>query len=165
MSETEKRPVEGLVELPEIPADESQRLTDEVVGLAASARLFGEKAPMMWLHGYKGKKGSEELTFACLEKKVAPENRFFAIAKGEAGVTVTRMSFWLTEDIMDFIQIPNLKLTEKDHQVFASFEMKAYGPMKQVRHIVHGSGRLFYNVCLKEQVEKRRAEAKSKKKA
>lgn len=153
------RPTEKIIEFPEMTAEETQSERESPDALATAARVMGGVPPMIWLHGARAG-GKEEVIFASKDKSLADAGRFFVVADGEPGVTVNRLSYWLEDDIMESIRTAPIKLTEKDFRVFTSFEKEPKGIMKHARHIVHGSGKIWYNICLKEQVE---AERKKKK--
>lgn len=153
------RPAEKVIEFPEMTPAELLSERENADALAAAARIMGGSAPMMWLHSVRP--DGTEVISASTDKKLASEGRYFAICDGEPGTVVKRLSYWIKDDIIDSFRTADIKLTEKDFRVFASFEEKSEGIMKHGRHVVHGSGKILYNICLKEQVEAERKKKRS----
>lgn len=157
-----KRPVEREITFPPMTDEEAKLEAEMPAALATTSRVMGEEPPIIWLHAVKKNKDGtvEEDIFASDDKKMSDEGRFFAIAQGKPGFTVNRISYWLAGEMMDSYRIHPIKLTEKDDKLFCSFESKPSGIMKHGRHIIHGSGKILFNICLKAQIEEERAKAK-----
>jgi len=163
-TETNKRPVEKEITFPELSPEEQKQEEDICTAFATSARVMGETPPIIWMHGKKKDDTGEEIEeiFASTDKKMGAEGRYFCIAQGTPGFTIDRISYWLDTDMMGSVRIYPMKLTEKDDKLFISAENKSEGIMKHLRHIIHGSGKILFNKCIKEQIEAERKKNQKK---